>query len=122
MKDEGDYVMVRINNVGKAFDYLQKNNKNICNLNTQNFKNIKSISYEKAMDSCVKKIVETKDRKVFESLFDQNGKIKNVYVIQKPFFSGYSNSFLFYKNFEYKEEPRFSKLLNKVIEKFKKLI
>lgn len=90
-------------NAQSAYNFLQQTGQDTCQVNTQKFKNIKDITYQKHGENHIKKIVTRKDRKVFESIFDKSGKLQSIYAYKKPMLNwGYGNTFLFSKNFNYK--------------------
>ena len=109
--------MITTNNITKAadaFKYLKTTGQKTVNMDINKFKNIKSISYEMHGDNFVKKIVETKNRKVFESVFNKTGKIQNIYAYEKSY-PGWNDgmTFLYSKNYNYKKKQTFfEKLVN----------
>lgn len=97
--------MTMISNASNAYRHLRKTGNTEFNIDVNKFKNIKAISYKTHGPKHVKKIVETKDGKVCESIFEgEKGKIERIYIYQKPASGwGYGDTFLYSKNFKYKK-------------------
>lgn len=96
-----------VTNAQRAYNFLQKTGQDTCSVDTQKFKNIQNITYQKHGENHIKKIVTRKDRKVFESVFDKSGKIQSIYAYKKPMLNwNYGNIFSFSKDFNYKKPSR----------------
>ena len=93
-------------NAQSAYNLLNKTGRDSYQVDTKKYKTIKDITYQKHGEG-IKKIVEKKDRKVYESVFDKSGKLQSIYAYKKPMLNwNYGDTFLFSKNFNYKEPSR----------------